>query len=266
MWFEALKSHLFWFICLGVLIFVIDGFVNNQEEEIVVDAAVVARIAAMWEGQMQRAPTAQEMESLVADWIEEEILYREGRRLRLDEDDLIVRRRLVQKVNFMAEESAASDPSRDELVRYFEANPERFSLPVRYTFSHVFFQTESAARDMLPRLEDAGEQAWSLGHATLTNPVYTLRSAREIQSDFGPGFVEALSTLTPGNAWQGPIASEFGSHYVKLVEKRAEQQPLFEDVQELVLNDYLFEKRKAARNDYIQALQERYRVVLGPIE
>ena len=55
---------------------------------------------------MNRPPT--ELDHLIESYVHDEILYREGVALGLDRDDIVVKRRVRQKIEVMAEEEAAA--------------------------------------------------------------------------------------------------------------------------------------------------------------
>ena len=95
---KFMKSHVFWFVVLGSLIFVIDEQTSDPLDIIVVDAALERQVAALWAAQIQREPTEAEVVSLVDDWVTEEIWRRESMRLNLAEEDEIIRRRMIQKM------------------------------------------------------------------------------------------------------------------------------------------------------------------------
>jgi hypothetical protein len=81
------------------------------------------RILDQWELQMGRAPTPAEASGLLEQWIKEEIYYREAKRLRLDNNDTIIRRRLVQKLTFLNEDLANIQPATTaELELFFMDN------------------------------------------------------------------------------------------------------------------------------------------------
>jgi len=83
-----------------------------------------------WMAQWRRPPTPEEMRRLVDSKVREEILYREALALGLDQDDTIVKRRMAQKMEFLAEDLAAlRDPNREELRTWFEKNAPRFTVP-----------------------------------------------------------------------------------------------------------------------------------------
>ncbi|MCY3792981.1 MAG: peptidyl-prolyl cis-trans isomerase, partial [Gammaproteobacteria bacterium] len=98
-----LKDPLIAFLGLGAALFaaaiLLEG--DATDRVINVDAAEMNRLTQQWNAQMGRQPTAEEMEGLIESFIQEEIYFREALRLSLDQGDIIVRRRLVQKLNFL---------------------------------------------------------------------------------------------------------------------------------------------------------------------
>jgi peptidyl-prolyl cis-trans isomerase C len=68
-----------------------------------------------FESQWHRQPTPAEFQAMVEDKVREEVLYREGLAMGLDKDDEIVKRRMVQKMQFLGEDvAAAHEPSTAE--------------------------------------------------------------------------------------------------------------------------------------------------------
>ena len=61
----------------------------------------------------------------------------------LDRDDIIIRRRLAQKLTFLTEDLAAGTvPSPEALQNFFAANAERYTVPERVSFRHRYFSTD----------------------------------------------------------------------------------------------------------------------------
>ena len=85
---------------------------------------------------------------MVEDKIREEVLYREGLAMGLDKDDTIVKRRMAQKMQFLAEDvAAAHEPSTDELKAWFDKNSQKFALPSRYSFRHLYFSPDKRGKN-----------------------------------------------------------------------------------------------------------------------
>ena len=86
----------------------------------------------------------------------------------LDKDDTIVRRRMAQKMEFLAEDvSAAHEPTTEELKAWFAKNTKLFTQPARVTFRHLYFSPDrrgkSAWPDAKARSRQARGQARGLG-------------------------------------------------------------------------------------------------------
>ena len=115
----------------------------------------------------QRPPTQEEWEGLIRDRVRQEVFYREALALGLDKDDLIIRRRLQQKMEFVSDDVAAqAQPTDAELNAYLQAHPDSFRVDQRFTFRQVYLNPEkhgkSLARDaaqLLAQLNQAGRQS-----------------------------------------------------------------------------------------------------------
>ena len=191
-------------------------------------ATLADRFARTW----RRPPTDQELQGLVEDYIRDEIFYREGRAAGLDRDDFVIRRRVRQKMEFLAEDMAAAEPSDEQLAAYLASNPQQFRTDDRLTFHHVFLSATrrgNALEDdtkqiaaMLVRTSAAVDTA-AIGDPFLLGEEFREMSQSDVARTFGEEFAEQLSAVEPGR-WQGPIRSSFGAHFV-FVAERAERKP-----------------------------------------
>jgi len=106
----------------------------------------IRQTAMAWLAQGRSPPSPQQMDNLMQLKIREEIFYREALALGLDKDDTIVKRRLAQKMEFLAEDLASiAEPHPDELRAWFERNAERFALAPRASFRHLYFSPDHRA-------------------------------------------------------------------------------------------------------------------------
>jgi len=262
-----LKDPLTLFLAFGLIIFFAERLFSSGPDGdylIEVTAGQQARIFDQWQAQMGRPPTEQEANGLVEQWIREEIFYREARKLGLDDNDTIIRRRLAQKLTFLNEDLAnAEPPTEAALAEYFQANLADYLIPERYSFEHRYYSSdrredaEADARTALAGGED-------LGDPFILQKSYAQRSAREIGDLFGRAFAEALAGLDraqPDN-WQGPIPSAYGWHLVRLSDAEASREPLMSEVMDAVRRDFLQERRRTANDDFYQSLKSRYEIVL----
>lgn len=159
-------------------------------------------------------------------YIREEALYRKALALGLDQEDYVIRQRLVQRVEYLSEGQIVPAPTERELQVYYRANLDLFSQPETVTFTHVFFShghSSANAREKavstlaVLRSENIRfEQAPGYGERFLYQLNYVEKNADEIRSHFGEAMVEPLFTLEPGPGWQGPLRSAHGYHLVML--------------------------------------------------
>jgi len=230
------------------------------------------QMSVAWLAQGRPAPTPEQMRSLVDMRVREEILYREALALGLDKGDTIVKRRLAQKMEFLFEDvSALREPTREELKAWFEKNADRFALPPRASFRHLYFSPDrrgARAREDAARALDTlrGKPARAQEGAALADPFmfqdyYGDRSFEEMARLFGPHFAQALLQQQPGS-WQGPIESGYGWHLVWVDSITPGRVPAFEEVESDVKAEWVAEQRAGAKRKAFEAMRARYEVVL----
>ncbi|MGH8188173.1 MAG: peptidyl-prolyl cis-trans isomerase, partial [Steroidobacteraceae bacterium] len=171
------------FAAVGVALFAVSFALDTRRETVIrLDSGEIALIVAHWEAQTQRKPTRQELAGFIQERVDEEILYREALRLGLDADDIIVRRRLAQKVAFLNQDIAEpAAPTDTELREYYRRNQAEYAAADRLTFEHVYFSPDrrgaqldaavTAALDQLSRV-DGSTQPGELGDAFMLPRVY----------------------------------------------------------------------------------------------
>ena len=210
----------------------------------------------LWETRMGMAPSESELDSLVQNWVREEVLYREAIRLGLDSDDAIIRRRLVQKLGFLVEKVDGDEIGEDALESFYISNTDNYTLPARYSLSQILFNDPGAISDLLKALAD-GVNWDSLGQNSLLPDSVRKKSRREISVIFGADFSSRLDELKEGQ-WIGPFSSPFGQHLVRLDELTPEQVTPYTAIKSKVLTDLLQANREQDLDNYLAELLDRY--------
>lgn len=265
---RLLREPLLYFFIAGAGLFLLSEQLGTDNgRRIVVSEAERQRLSAQWQAQMGRSPTESELNALVEQWIREEIYYREARAMGLDEDDIIIRRRLAQKLTFLTEDLAAEQaPQQADLERYYQENAERYTEPERYSFSHRYYSrdrrdtAEADARADLAGLTDAGTEDPPQSDPFMLQQRYAGRSQREIGELFGREFAAALSELPTGR-WQGPIRSAYGWHLVLPEQRLPARELAFAEAAQRVAADYRQDQRRQANEAFYERLRERYEIV-----
>src|SRR5262249_4884420 len=153
-------------------------------------------------------------------YIDNEVLYREALELGLDRGDIIVRRRLVQKMEFLTEGlDPVPEPTDTELQAYLDAHAEHYLQPDRVTLTHVFASNDRHGAATATLAEQWGEQLRAgADPATLGDPFLRGRelaavSERDLAGILGNAFAAHVMQL-PVGTWSAPIASSYGLHLV----------------------------------------------------
>lgn len=262
------RDPLLVFLLVGTAIFGADAWLGGDADDgvVVVPQTQVDRLATLWETQMGRPPSATELDALIDDHVREEVMVREAQRLRLDEDDAIIRRRLAQKLSFLTEDVATLDPpGADELMQYFEDNRARYAKPAVMTFSHVFFspdRRDDAAGDARRSLAVLDPETWrKAGDPFMLGRTYAHANMSRIERDFGTDFLTGVNGLAPGPDWQGPIESAYGFHLVRVDAKSQAVGADYASVAPRVARDFDAARRAAANAAYFEDLMAQYTVV-----
>jgi hypothetical protein len=276
---KLIHEPLFHFLLLGVMIFLLAGQVHSGSvgsgEKIVVTQSGIESMVVGFSRTWMRPPTQEELQGLVDDYVREEVLYREAKAMGLDQDDVIVRRRMRQKFEFLAEDLAArtGPPTDQELEAYLRQHADKYSEEASFSFEHVFFSREKRgasadvdATAMLVRLKGKGAiDIEKLGDAFLLPSQFEKTSAGETARLFGEKFTNEL-TKTQLGTWAGPIESSYGLHLVRVNARIPEVAPPLANVRESVLRDLLSDRRKQELDTQYEKLRARYTVVVDPPE
>ena len=265
---QTLREPLLHFSLLGAGLFVLFAWLNRDAtqapDEIVVDDARIASLTGQFERVWQRSPTREEVRGLVHGWVREEILYREGMALALDVNDSVVRRRVAQKMAFIADGAVPTQPTEAELEAWLQVNADKYRSEPVYTLRQVYFDParhDEDLRDHLQALASTLEGAVTVpqGDATLLPERLQLARASEVSRTFGADFAEAVAKLEVGE-WQGPLASAYGLHVVKVEQMSQGRDPKLAEVRAQVERDWSAAESERLNEAFYQAVSARYTV------
>ena len=192
-----------------------------------------------------------ELQNLIDDYVREEVLHREAIALGLGDDDYVIRRRLVQKLEFITEgfAEAGADVDQAALQRYFDANKADYYVEPFVTFTHVFFRNRRSApgagpcggrREALELNRDGVPFADAPQHGDrfLYHVNYVERTPDYVASHFGVPMAKALFELEPNDfVWRGPFDSPYGVHLVLLTTNEPGRDPELAELEDRVRED-----------------------------
>lgn len=266
---DVMREPLVHFLLAGLAVFILFGLRGNDVDPasrtITITEARVAQLAANWAQTWQRPPTPSELDGLIRDDIKEEIYYREAKRLGLDENDLVIRRRLRSKMEFLARSEAENaQPDDQELQALLDRNPAKYALDARYSFDQIYLSANdedaTKARAKVIAAELAKGVDWTqLGDSISLPRTVDDQSRSDVARTFGEDFPAALGSLER-ERWSGPIASGFGLHLVRIRRVDLPQKPKLADVRQKVENDWRAETIRNREAKAYQALLDGYTI------
>jgi hypothetical protein len=243
--------------------------VEDSSRTVRLRQADVDWIKQIWSRQWHREPTQDELRGLVSDYLKEELLAREAHAMKLDENDIVLRHRLAQKLSFLIEDAVqVAQPTDVDLQRHYAAHPERFQSGARITFSQIYFRPEtrkdplSDAKIVLEGLNASSKvgDAVEMGDRLLVDSDFRLADEQTVSTVFGPEFAHVVFALEPGR-WSGPIKSGFGVHLARVSERQKSQPLQFAAARPQLVAEWQREQEQDANEKFIEELRKKYKIV-----
>jgi len=273
--YKLLREPLLHFLMIGAGLFFLFSQVDDPnivtDNRIVITQANLDRLADVWLRRTGRPPTSQDRERQIDHFIREEVLYREALAMGLDKDDVIVRRRLSQKMEYLFNDlSTTAEPTETELNAFLADNASKFTVPAKISFRHIYLNPNSRdqgvyedAEKLLAQLHDPADvtDVTSKGDRLLLPYDYSEEREKQLASLFGESFATQLFTL-PAGSWQGPIPSRYGLHLVYVKSYIKSQLPQLAEIRERVSGEWQAEKQRKSNEAFYQSMRQRYEIVL----
>ena len=202
-------------------------------------------------------------------FLEEEVLYREGMKLGLHQDDLIVKRRVVQKMRFLMEDmTPLQKPDDAQLAQWLGTHAERYRTGREVAMEHVFLSRAKRGDGVIEEARTLATQLRA-GQAAAQSDPFPLPSGLSswdedrLRREFGSRPTEQILALQPG-VWSDPIQSGLGVHLVKVQSVSAGRTLTLNEARLLVQRDLEAAQREEVNRASVQALMSQYRVVEQP--
>jgi hypothetical protein len=274
---KLLREPLVQFFFIGIFIYLLyavfaEPVVEETDKTIVVSTGELEWMNASWQKRWNRPPTAEELNGLVQQYIKETVLYREALTMGLNQHDTVIRRRLAQKMEFLARDLVAlTQPSEEELLAYFNEHIRFYQEPVRYTFTQVFIDPDKHGDDTPATVDeikatliakgDAIEDAGELGDDLMLQNDYQENDKADIRRLFGSGFADSLVELSAGQ-WHGPVLSGYGVHLVYVHSIIEPPAAVFAELRERVTLDWETARGIELNEQFYNSLRDRYTIII----
>jgi peptidyl-prolyl cis-trans isomerase C len=269
---RVLSEPLTHFLIAGLVLYLANRIQQreNDAHRIVITPTHAAQLAKDYALQFGTTPDAPTLDGLIERDIHDEILYRQGHALKLDADDLIVRRRVAQKMEFLLQDlSAPPEPTDSQLQAYYQAHAVHYARPPRTTFSHIYFSSDARgeatararAAAVLPTLPNQSGRAPERGDPFPDLYDFASYEPDQIERLFGrTPFAAAVQTVPVGR-WAGPFKSGYGWHLLYVNARQDSARPPLAEIRDSVRADFLREAQETANKAAFDALAHTYQVV-----
>jgi hypothetical protein len=277
--YVLLREPLLHFLVIGAGIFFLFNHLNLSNVEkaafdnrkIIITQADLDSLATSWLKAKGRPASEEERERQLKYHIREQVLYREAMIMGLDKNDVIVRRRLAKKMNYLFDDlTVVSEPNEQELEKFISEHASLFTRLAEVSFSQVFLEPAEHGRDINKDAEKLlGElqqkptsfDAINLGDRSLLPYDFTGERKNEIAGMFGGHFAKLIFTSDIGS-WQGPMISGYGVHLVNIHSRTTDVLPPLAEIHKQVLKEWISIKRREANEVFYQSMAERYEIIL----
>jgi len=268
LWRTILVEPLCHFALLGGLLYV--GFLWRNPappERIVVPKELVEARRRELQRRTGHPPDSEQVQAAIVDFVDSEVLFREATRRRLGDGDIIVRRRLIQKMEYVAEALVPRElPTDAELAEILHAHRDRYSLPARTALRQVFVNherhphdAESVAQSLLVALR-SGRAPDSLGDPHPLGPLLPPHSEAELGRLLSSEIATKVNQLSE-KEWSPPLRSAHGLHLLQVIARQSGQLPTVSQLRERLLLDALEQQRPERQRKAIAELRKRYQIV-----
>ena len=261
-----LKEPLLHFLAIGVFLFILYPFLNNNSERtedytILLNDSDIDRLVTTYQQARGSRPSAATLKALVEEEIQTEVLYREALRLELDHNDELIRRRLKQKYEFLIRDlNKERQPTEEELRSFYVANQAQYAKQKVLSFRQFYFspdKRENALADARKALGGPKDQI--RGDAFHLPTTFSNKAKEAIRQLFGEAFAERLfQSEEPG--WLDPISSGYGQHLVQVLSIDQSKSPSFELVKGRVESDWKAAQLEAFNAELFKNLEAQYEI------
>jgi hypothetical protein len=259
-WPGWLREPLLHFVVLGALLFAVDHVLVARADDpntIVVGREVDKEAIELFKSSRGLAPDAEQLAALRRVWLDNEVLYREGMALRLDQGDTAIRERVIFKaLNVVESNLKLPAPDEKTLRAWFDAHHDKYDEPARYDFQEAVLSgdgAEAAVRAFVSELNGS-----TTGDAKAGLRIFKGRPRGNVVQSYGAEFAKALDDM-PAGEWRA-LKTREGWRAMRLDAISAGKPAAFEALRSAVLQDWTDATMAELRTTAVRALGQKYRI------
>lgn len=255
-----LHEPLLHFALLGALLFGADHLLAERADDpktIVVGREVAEEARRLFKESSGREPKADELAALTRRWIDNEILYREGLALGVDQGDTMIRERVIFKSLMLVESGLKLPPIDDTALRaWFETQRAKYDEPARYDFQEAVLPGGSSDADAQALAKSLNQGVPGDVNAGLR--VFKGRPHANLVQSYGADFAQVLQA-GPVGQWRA-LPTREGLRVMRLDAVIAAQPAQFEALRNTVLADWTDATMAQLRTDAVRQRGQNYKL------
>jgi len=271
---KIIKEPLVHFIIIGAIAFALYSFVKgsyvDKDYAIQISKSEVEAMINKWMAQLKRPPAKEEIDIFLEDYVQREILFREAKSMGLDKNDMVIKNRMLQKIDFLTNDLLVTTaPTDAEALKHFKDNLEKYTIPGKIDFIHIFFNldkrnfddAEQTALDLKKSLNQSSSvpnNYFEKGDLFILPYEFYDLSKNEVTNKFGQSELSENLFGLEEKEWRGPFLSSYGMHLVYISNKKSSVTLKFEDVKSDIKDLLIKNKRRDTKKRLISELKKKY--------
>lgn len=253
------KDPLLLFTFIGIIVFIVYYALEDKNVPTInLSREMRMQLIEEYEAITGLRATPESTAELEKNYITDELLFREAINAGMHFIDPASRASLIEKMRFRVS-ALVPEPSDAELVNYYAQNIQRYYTETSLTFEHVYFTTLPIDAEALSAKFQSGESL--NGDTFVHGNQFVDISEGMLRGIFGEDFLNATRSLEL-KKWAGPISSNHGLHYVRLLKKVPPQPMPFSLARNIIANDLIQMSIDQAVESKIQVLKSRYEIAI----
>ncbi len=269
---KYLYEPLLHFLLIGAFIFAFyywnDKASSVDNNTIVLTQAEILQLSSRWQKKHLRPPSEKEKQEFIDRAIYTKVMYTEALKMGLDKNDLIIRRRLTQKMEFVSSDMAQLvEPTDEELLTYLKQHAKEFMGSEKISFLQIYIDSNKYGgrkKDLDKILEllqhsDTNSKLEEFADAFMFPIKNSNLSKEDVARDFGRVFTNTLFTLEE-NLWHKAIKSGYGLHFIFVQKKQKGKLPDLEKVRTILYNDWMTQQREKTNKLFYENLKNSYNI------
>lgn len=239
------------------------------------------QIQAQKKRMLEQVKTSKAKQDFLNSHLAQEILYREAVASNLLEDaavksQLNTMTRSVLAQTLLKQELASKINITDsDLQTFYSAHKDQYKEPSKARIARLLTDTEESANTLMSQYQNGEEfdalvQAHSKDDATkdakgvIDMDVVSGPTVPRI--GHAPDLNKAIFEALPGAVLETPFKSEHGWEIIRVISQQPGRQKDFDEVSQEVVQALTQQKQQEVQQDLIEALMDKYNVVVHPIQ